>query len=112
MSDPEPTVSIHPFKLLHAYTGAVSIEEVLQNPRAARLLWLEILVNEELDLTAWPHHPKVQEAFQKACRWYTEYRTLVSALTSRTPLPPNPGPIDDRDYRTFAEALRFVAPHD
>ncbi len=112
MITPKPTPSIRPFKLLYSYTGAISIEEVLQNPRAARLLWLEILVNEELDLTAWQGHPKVEEAFQKACRWFTEYRTLVSALISRTPLPHNPGPVDHRDYRTFAEALRFVTPHD
>lgn len=37
-------------KILTAYTGAASVEEALRDPRASRLLWLEILVNDELDL--------------------------------------------------------------
>ena len=96
-------------KLLPAYTGVESIEEALQFPRAVRLLWLEILVNDRLDIQAWQHTPAVQEAYAKACRWYTSYRSVLNALLSRTPLPHDSGPIDFREYRTFAEALRFVS---
>lgn len=99
-------------QLLPAYTGAISVEEALDDPRGIRLLWLEILVNDQLDLTPWSERPEVQEAYTKACRWYHQYRSLVDAVLSRTPLPQSPGPIDPRDYRTFAEALRFVADHD
>lgn len=32
-------------------------------------------------------------------------------LLPRTPLPPEPGPVDSRDYRLFTEAIRFAAAH-
>ncbi|MEC4671747.1 MAG: hypothetical protein VST66_07680 [Nitrospirota bacterium] len=59
----------------------------------------------------WQHQPVVQEAFTKACRWHTTYRSVVTAILSRIPLPHDPGLIDGREYRTFGEALRFVAAH-
>ena len=95
-------------KLLPAYAGVESIADALLVPRAARLLWLEILVNEQFDLTGWQDHPVVQEAYVKACRWYTAYRSVLQATLSRPPLPHTPGPIDFREYRTFAETLSFV----
>jgi hypothetical protein len=96
---------------LGAYTGATSIENALRDERAVRLLWLEILVNDALDLTPWRDRPEVIAAYTKACRWYTTYRTLVSSLITRTPLPTDTGPTDPKDFRVFAEALRFVADH-
>lgn len=99
-------------RLLPAYTGAFTIDEVLGNPRAVRLLWLEILVNDQLDLTPWSTRVEVQQAYQKACRWFTAYRSLLSSVLARAPLPVDSSPIDPREYRTFAEALRFVAAHD
>jgi len=103
-----PTLKL---KLLPAYAGVETIGEALQVPRAARLLWLEILVNEQFDLTEWNGQPEVQEAYSKACRWYTSYRSVLNDILKRTPLPHDSGPIDFREYRTFAEALRFVTPH-
>ncbi len=111
MNNQTDRVSSSKLTLLSAYAGVETIEEALQVPRAARLLWLEILVNEQLDLTVWKDRPEVQEAYSKACRWYTTYRSVLNAILSRTPLPHDAGPIDFREYRTFAEALRFVAPH-
>jgi hypothetical protein len=99
-------------RLLPVYTGATSIDEALQDQRGVRLLWLEVLVNDRLDLTPWVERREVQEAYQKACRWYTTYRSLIEALLSRSPLPADPGPVDPREYRLFAEAIRFVATHD
>ncbi len=97
------------FKILSAYTGLEAIEGVLALPRAKRLLWLEILFNDQLDLTLWEQHPEVQAAYTKACRWYTTYRSLIHSVVPRNPLPQDFGIIDHREYRTFAEALRFVA---
>jgi hypothetical protein len=99
-------------RLLPGYTGVLSIRDALQDPRAIRLLWLEILVNDRLDLAPWGERPEVQEAYSKACRWYTAYRSLIDSVLTRAPLPADPGPVDPRDYRVFAEALRFVADHD
>ena len=98
------------FKILSAYTGLESIDAVLDVPRAKRLLWLEILFNDRLDLQLWEQHPEVQAAYTKACRWYTTYRSLIHSVVPRNPLPQDFGTIDHREYRTFAEALRFVAP--
>lgn len=98
-------------KILTAYTGAASVQEALQDPRASRLLWLEILVNDELDLRPWQDDPTVQSAYTKACCWYTAYRRTIESLLHRKPLPAISGQIDGRELRTFLEAMRFAASH-
>lgn len=105
---PTPTRPL--LKLLPAYLGVVSLDDALCHPRIARILWLEILVNDSIDWTAL-RNPLVQEAYETACRWYTRYRTLLSGLVSRAPLPENHGPIDERLHRRFAEALEFAHAH-
>lgn len=95
-------------KILPAYTGLNTVEAILQVPRAKRLLWLEILFNEQLDLKPWQDHSEVQDAYQKACQWFTTYRSLIQSVLPRVSLPLDNGKIDQRDYRTFAEALQFV----
>lgn len=95
-------------KLLPAYLGATSIPEVLQTARGRRILWLEILLNDRLDFTPWASDHAVQQAYQTACRWYTQYRRLLTYLFNRAPLPIDHGAIDFRDYRAFAEAVTFV----
>jgi len=98
----------HPLLLLPAYLGTDSIAEATRTARGKRMLWLEILVNDQFDLTPWASEPTVQLAYQTACRWYTRYRRLITFLLDRTPLPADTGPIDTRDYRAFSEALAFV----
>jgi len=100
-----------PLLLLPAYLGTDSISEAIQTARGQRMLWLEILVNDQLDLSRWKSNATVQAAYQTACRWYTQYRRLITFLLDRAPLPLDPGPIDARDYRAFAEALAFVCAH-
>jgi len=51
MSDPSAHQATSSFKLLTAYLGTTSIEEVLKTARGRRVLWLEILLNDQLDLT-------------------------------------------------------------
>ncbi len=97
-------------KILPAYTGLNTVEAILQVPRARRLLWLEILFNDQLDLQPWQNHSEVQDAYQKACQWFTTYRSLIQSVLPRVSLPLDNGKIDLRDYRTFAEALQFLAP--
>jgi hypothetical protein len=109
MTHPSPPPSL---RILPAYTGVASIEEAFQDPRAVRLLWIEILVNDRLDPTPWGDRPEVQAALTKARRWFTTYRSVIQSVLHRAPLPPDPGPVDPREYRQFAEALRFAADHD
>lgn len=106
------TIAAPVLKILPAYTGISSIEDALHDPRAVRLLWLEVLINDRLDLSPWQDRAEVQAAYTKACRWHTTYRSLIDSVLTRTPLPTDPGSVDSRDYRLFAEALRFVADHD
>jgi hypothetical protein len=108
-TSPSPASS-YPLKILPAYTGLNSIEAILQVPRARRLLWLEILFNDQFDFQPWQDHPEVQDAYSKACRWFTTYRSLIQSVLPQVSLPPDSGKIDQRDYRTFAEALQFVTP--
>jgi hypothetical protein len=100
-----------PLKVLPAYLGTASVEEALRTERGRRMLWLEILLNDQIDLTPWQTDPSVQQAYQTACRWHTHYRRLLAYLFHRAPLPADAGPIDFRDYRTFAEAVYFVYAH-
>lgn len=99
-----------PLRLLPAYLGVASLDEGLLHPRIARVLWLEILVNDAIDWTTLSD-PRVREAYRTACRWYTRYRTAIATAISRSPLPNDPGAIDDRLYRQFAEALEFAHAH-
>jgi hypothetical protein len=103
---PTPTL-----KLLPAYLGTTSIQEATQTARGRRVLWLEILLNDQLDLTPWQSDPAVQDAHRTACRWYTHYRRLLTYLFDRAPLPIESGPIDFREYRMFAEAVYFAYAH-
>ena len=98
-------------KILPSYTGVQTIATAVVDPRASRLLWLEILVNDQLDLTPWQQHPVVAEAHTKACCWYATYRSLINFVLGRQPLPFKQGPVDPREYRTFIEAIRFAAVH-
>ena len=102
------THQISTLRLLPAYLGTDSIEEALQSARGRRILWLEILINDKTDLTPYEHDPAFQDVYRTACRWYTHYRALITFLFDRRPLPADQGPIDFREYRTFAEALRFA----
>ena len=112
MSNPLTAVQAkHPLVLLPAYLGTASIAEAVRTARGRRVLWLEILVNDHLDLSEWKSNTEVQAAYQTACRWYTQYRRLLTFLLDRSPLPLDEGPIDARDYRAFAEALAFVCAH-
>ncbi len=70
-------------------------------------MWLEILFNGTLHLTPWRLHQEVSAACRKACLWYNTYRSLIDSLLARSPLPTQAGSVNSRDYRTFAEALRF-----
>lgn len=102
-------VHSNPLKLLPAYTGCASLDEALAEPRHQAILWLEVLFNDRLDEAALLRHPKGREAFDIACRWHTQFRSVIQFIAPRAPLPSNDGPIDYREYRTFIEALHFVS---
>jgi hypothetical protein len=105
-----PAVQPAPLKLLPAYTGCTSLEEALAHPRHCTVLWLEVLFNDQLDEATLVQHPSGKEAYDEACRWYTQFRSLIQFISPRSPLPGHDGPIDFRQYRTFVEALYFVSP--
>ncbi len=98
-------------KLLPAYLDTDSVAEALRTSRGRRILWLEILVNDQFEWSLWQDHADFAAVYRNACRWYTHYRRLITFLFNRAPLPADSGPIDFRDYRTFAEALQFAYHH-
>ena len=110
MSEPRPPIH-GTLRLLPAYLGTESIQEALATARGRRILWLEILINDRFDFTPWEQQPAFREVYLTACRWYAHYGRLITFLFDRRPLPSDPGPIDFREYRSFAEALRFAYHH-
>ena len=109
--DVPPQTPIPSFKLLSAYLNTDSVAEALGTARGRRILWLEILVNDQPEWSQWRQDPEFEAVYLNACRWYAHYRRLITFLFNRTPLPDDSGPIDFRDYRTFAEALQFAYHH-
>ena len=99
------------FILLPAYLGVQSLEEAFAHPALARVLWLEMLVNPDLELGLRAQDARAQAAMLTARRWYTTYRTLITVMLNRPSMPPDSGPIDHRQTRRFQEALRYAAAH-
>ena len=96
-------------KLLPFYTGARPLEEALSNPRAIKLLWLEVLFNEEVNWSSLTHIPEIKNAYRQACVWYSNFRTLLHQVISGKHLRPEQGKVDMRYYRVFVEVLHFVS---
>ncbi len=96
-------------RLIPYYTGEETLEEVLHSPKSIRLLWLEILFNSEIPWKSYFTYPEVKAAYEKACVWFTHFKTMIQVHTGRPPLEPYSGRIDPRDYRKFLEALNFVS---
>jgi len=103
-----PTTASQKLKILPAYTGTTTIEEALTDPRSLRVLWLEILFNDQLKIAPILQHSSGRAAYEKACRWYTAYRSLIESVVPRSPLPRDTSAIDPREHRIFLEALHFV----
>ena len=95
--------------VLRAYTGASDLKEALEDPKSARMLWLEILFNDSFDWEAKLKNPAVFSAYRKASVWYYNFRTMVNLAKKRKPLKKFDGAWDKREYRKFLEVLNFVS---
>jgi len=98
-----------PFRIIPSYTGVQTLEASLEDPKSLRLLWLEILLNGNFPWEAYQDLPEVESAFEKACIWYGHYKTMIDGLIGRPPLPRRTGKIDEREIRTFQEAIYFAS---
>ncbi|TAJ98473.1 MAG: hypothetical protein EPO39_18175 [Candidatus Manganitrophaceae bacterium] len=96
-------------QIIPFYTGDENLEAALANPKSLRLLWLEILVNGDIPWEKYLNRPGVSVAYEKACAWYTQFKTMVEGNTGRKPLPLRRGEVDMKEYRLLLEALNFVA---
>jgi hypothetical protein len=92
------------------YTGKETLEEVFLDKKNHRLLWLEILFNDQVSWETYLDRPEVREAYQKARIWFTQFKTMIQVHIRRKPLEACSGMIDQKDYRQFLEALSFVSP--
>jgi len=72
------------------------------------ILWLEILLNDDIDWEGYLDIEKVRVAYNKACIWYSNFKTMIENYTGRKPLKIKKDRIDEREYRKFLEALNFV----
>lgn len=97
------------FRIIPYYTGDETLEEMLKRPKSVSLLWLEILFNDKIPWEKHLNQPEVKMAYEKACVWYTHFKTMIESHAGRDPLETRTGKIDDRKYRRFLEALNFVS---
>ncbi|MBI4743988.1 MAG: hypothetical protein HY776_04115 [Actinobacteria bacterium] len=95
-------------KVIPFYTGVGTLEEVLKDKKSSSMLWLEVLFNDDIDWESYLHIEMVRVAHDKACIWYSNFKTLIESYTGRKPLKMKKGRIDNREYRKFLEALNFV----
>ena len=107
MNKREP--SEYKLRILPFYTGCQSLEEALKHAPSRRLLWIESLLNGDFQWEKYTHLPEVAAAHEKACIWYGHFKTMVDGHVGRTPLEIKPGCIDEKEFRTFLEALNFVS---
>lgn len=97
-------------KLIPFYTGIKTLEDVFKDRRSLNLLWLEILLNDNIPWESYFNITEVRTAYDKACVWYSHFKTMIESYTGRKPLKIiKRDAIDDREYRKFLEALNFVA---
>ena len=96
-------------RIIPFYTGDESLEAALVNPKSLRLLWLEILINESIPWEEYLDRSEVNVAYEKACAWHGQFKTMVEGHAGRRSLPLRKGNVDMREYRTFLEVLNFVS---
>jgi len=109
-AEPDPiSAQDPPLRLLPYYTGDQTLEAALKHPADLRLLWLEILLNDDFPWDSYRHLPKVEAAYEKACLWYGHYKTMIDGHIGRAPLEAKTGKIDEKEIRTFQEALNFAS---
>ncbi|WP_457628220.1 hypothetical protein [Persephonella sp.] len=85
-----------------------TVEELLEDDRAVRELWLEILFNDEIDWEKYLDNPVVKEQYKKACKYYRAFGYLLD----RKPLFCEDYSETDRnfpEYRRFEEILNFLS---
>lgn len=96
-------------RIIPFYTGDESLEAALANSKSLRLLWLEILINESIPWEAYLDRPEVNVAYEKACAWYSQFKTMIEGHAGKRSLPSRKSEVDMREYRILLEALNFVA---
>ncbi len=91
-------------KVIPKFTGMEynSLEEILKDKRAKKLLWAEILFNDDID---WEKYKDlIKEDYRKACVYYTNFKYMFK---NRKPLEEIKEKIDNRELRRFEEIARL-----
>ncbi len=93
-------------KIIPAFTGKeyLSIDEILKDKKAKKLLWAEILFNDEIDWEKYKE--KIKEDYKQAAVFYTNFKYLFK---NRKPLPEIKERVDERKIRRFEEIYRFFS---
>lgn len=96
-------------RIIPFYTGDENLDAALANPKSVRLLWLEVLFNGEFPWEEYLDRSEVSVAYEKACAWYSQFKTMIEGHAGKRSLPLRGGKVDMREYRILLEALSFVA---
>ncbi|WP_456465857.1 hypothetical protein [Persephonella sp.] len=92
-------------KVILFFTGKYyqSIDEILKDKKAKKLLWAEIIFNDEIN---WEKYKdKIEKDYKKVAIYYTNFKYLFQ---NRKPLPEIKEKIDEKEIRRFEEIYRFL----
>ncbi len=96
-------------KLIPYYTGKKNLEEVMADKKSRDLLWLEILLNDDVDWENKLSDDDLKQSYDKACVWYGNFKTMLEHAVKRKSLQSKKGAINQKEYRKFIKAINFVA---
>lgn len=96
-------------KIIPYYTGTKNLLKALKDRKGLEILWLEILFNDTISWQDYLGIKEIKGAYEKACLWYTNFKTLIENHVKRAPLKTRKGKVDNRQYRRFLEVLNFVS---
>ena len=90
-----------------------NVSHLLRDKSASRVLWLEILFNDQLPWEKYVKFAIVKEQYQKARLWHREFKSLLQSCGIKRNKFRAISPLvrlrDLKDYRKFIEVLHYVS---
>lgn len=98
-------------KILPFYTGITNLKDAILSKEGNKILFLEILLNEDVKWKEFLKYKQIKEAYQEALGWFYKYKTAIFCRGLRKkpllPLVKPKKPVLQKE-RLFWEAVYFA----